>query len=133
MVLYSEIYFAKDIDGLILQIGKNKNKLKSLIKTKNRLMRDIDNTMHAKAKKGHSLNELQILEYREFSEFYEAETAVLTLYVERLHRKSGKNVGGFAVAQKELGAIMILQERAAVVLEGMVGAAQHTLKTLDLK
>ena len=134
-----DVIAAEDIDDLILEINKNKDKVKSLLVAKNRLTRDIDNTMRQRAKKGEMFCEAQMIDYREFSEFYEAESAILTSYMARLKQKMGQTARSIikphtdlVTLHKRLEAIVTLQKRAIAVLTDIVNVASQTLNTLAL-
>ena len=134
-----EAITAKDIDCLILEINKNKDAIKHLLMAKNKLMRDIDDMMRQRAKGCYLFTPCQILDYREFCEFYDAETAVLSSYMLRLKDKTDKGRvrqeilrpwTDLAAIHKRLVAIATLQERAIAVLQGVVRMAWQTMNTL---
>ena len=132
---------AEDIDDLILEINKNKAVVKSLVLAKTRLIRDINSTMQQRAKRGDMFCKAQMLEYREFSEFFEAESAILSSYMARLEKKTAagqsclrqevlKKRADLPTIHKGLEAIVTLQVRAIAVLSGMVDMAGRTLDAL---
>ena len=86
-IQHDEIITTEDINNLISKINKNKETIKNLLMTKNRLMGDIDGMMRQRAKGCYLFSPGQILDYREFSEFYDAESAVLSSYMARLRQK----------------------------------------------
>jgi len=123
---------ADDTDELILEIGKNKESIKSLLQTKNGLMQGIDSVMRQRAQSKALLSCSQILDYREFSEFYIAESTVLTLYLTRLKEQMSQSrfarevlrpQADLDVIRKGLLVIAALQERIIFVLQGMVNMA----------
>ena len=131
---------AEDIDDLILEVHKNKDRIRGLLAAKNKLMKSMDSIMHRRAREGDVFSEAQMLEYREFSEFYEAETAILASYIARLRLKMGHIAGAvikpyadLAALHKGLGVIITLQERVIAVLAGMVNVTGQTLIMLTLK
>jgi hypothetical protein len=135
-----EAIAAEDIDNLILGVNKNKDRIKNLLTAKNRLTRDIDDIMRQRAKAGCVFCEAQMLDYREFSEFYEAESTILTSYTARLKKKMGRTASTVARPYADLLAlhrgledIVTLQERAIAVLTGMVNMAGQTLNILTKK
>ncbi|MCL2375961.1 MAG: hypothetical protein FWC76_01060 [Defluviitaleaceae bacterium] len=137
-----EAITAEDIDGLIIEINKNRDVIKNLLMAKNKLMRDIDGMMRQRAKGCYLFSPCQILDYREFSEFYDAEIVVLSSYMSRLTEKMGqsrlrqeilKPWTELAAIHKRLMNIITLQERAIAVLQGMVRMAGQTINTLISK
>ena len=135
-----EAIAAEDIDDLIIEVNKNKDRIKCLLAAKNRLTRDIDDIMRQRAKAGCVFCEVQMLDYREFSEFYEAESAILTSYMARLKQKMGRTANAVTrpyadllALHKGLEAIVALQERAIAVLVGMVNMTGRTLNILTKK
>jgi len=138
MVL-SSVYLSEEIDNMILEIAENKGTIKGLIASKNKLMHNIDKLMRQRAKRGDMLCETQMLDYRDFSEFYEEESAILTSYIARLKKKMGhgrlrqeilKPRADLMTLHKGLEAIVTLQERTIAVLSGMVNMAEQTLNVL---
>jgi len=140
MVLSSELgIVTEDIDDLIAEIGKNKVAIKNLIAAKDKLIQNIDKTMRQRARRGDMFCEAQMLDYREFSEFYEAESAILSSYIARLKKKMSqsrlrqevmKPHADLATLHKGLEAIVTLQQRAINVLTDMVNVAGRTLIVL---
>ena len=131
---------AEDIDDLILEVNKNKDRIKSLLAAKNMLTKSIDSIMRRCAEECDVFSDAQMLDYREFSEFYEAETAILVSYITRLRRKMGQIAGTLAKPYADLAAlhkgletIIALQERVIAVLTGMVNATGKTLNILASK
>jgi len=132
---------AEDIDDLILEIGKNKAAIKNLLAAKDKLIQNIDKTMRNRAKKGDVFTEAQMLDYREFSEFYMAESAILTCYIARLGKKMSQNRlrqevmkphADLPTLHKGLEAIVQLQQRAIAVLTDIVAMAEHISNVLVL-
>ena len=139
-IRHREAIVAEDIDSLILEVNKNKDKIKSLLVAKNKLTHNIDNIMHQRAKKCVVFCEAQMLEYREFSEFFEAESAILTSYIARLRQKMAQTAravikprADLGALHKDLEAVVTLQERAIAVLTDMVNMAGQTLNILVSK
>jgi Zn-dependent M32 family carboxypeptidase len=133
---------AEDIDDLILETGKNKTAIKSLLAARDKLMQNIDKTMRRRAKRGDMFSEAQMLDYREFAEFFEAENAILSSYMARLNKKMRqsrlqqevlKPHADLATLHKGLETIVTLQQRAIAVLTGMVNMANRTLNILESK
>ena len=133
---------AEDIDDLIMEIGQNKAAIKSLLAAKCKMIQNIDKAMRQRAKRGHVFCEAQMLDYREFCEFYEAETAILTSYMARLRQRIGqsrlrqeilKPHADLVTLHKRLDVIVTLQERAIAVLTGMVNMSGQMLGILEAK
>ena len=134
-----EVVCTKDIDSLLADIAENKESIKSLLKAKNALMQHIYALMRQRAQKRAALSCSQMLDYREFSEFYAAESAVLSSYMARLkgqmsHSRLSREIlepqADLAAIYRGLGVIVTLQKRIIAVLQGMVSMAGQILSVL---